>query len=131
MSEKSSVQTKRKRKQYCTRKLIKSVRQVTLFNTKIKKFVGDNSRQDFSISGVWHVGWWNLITSVRLIQVGNNRNDHFKSLFRCPGLLNRGVRLIKVLFKVNKGNRIGDFGCCPLNRGCPLNTGFTVGCQII
>ena len=23
--------------------------------------------------GVWHVGWWNLITSVRLIQVGNNR----------------------------------------------------------
>ena len=23
----------------------------------------------FRISGVWHVGWWNLIASVRLIQV--------------------------------------------------------------
>ena len=30
------------------------------------------------ISGVWHVGWWKLITSVRLIQFGNNRNDHFR-----------------------------------------------------
>ena len=38
----------------------------------------------------------------------------------------RGVRLIKVSFKVNKGNTFGDFGYCPLNRGCPLNTGFTV-----
>ena len=37
-----------------------------------------------------------------------------------------GVRLIKVSFKVNKGNKFGDFGYCPLNRGCPLNTGFTV-----
>ena len=27
--------------------------------------------QNFHISGVWHV-WWNLITSVRLKQVGNN-----------------------------------------------------------
>ena len=27
-------------------------------------------------ASVWHVGWWNLITSVRLIQVGNNRNDY-------------------------------------------------------
>ena len=33
-----------------------------------------------------------------------------------------GVRLIKVSFKVNKGNKFGDFGYCPLNRGCPLNT---------
>ena len=72
----------------------------------------------FRISGVWHVGWWNLITSVRLIQVGNNRNDHFRYFL--------GVRLIKVSFKVNKGNKFGDFGYCPLNRGCPLNTGFTV-----
>ena len=39
-----------------------------------------------------------------------------------------GVRLIKVSFKVNKGNKFGDFGDCPLNRGCPLNTGFTVFC---
>ena len=69
-------------------------------------------------SGVWHVGWWNFITSVRLIQVGNNRNDHFMYFL--------GVRLIKVSFKVNKGNTFGDFGYCPLNRGCPLNTGFTV-----
>ena len=28
--------------------------------------------QNFRISGVWHVEWWNLITSVRLKQVGNN-----------------------------------------------------------
>jgi len=40
--------------------------------------------------------------------------------------INRGVRLIKVSFKVNKGNKFGDFGYCPLNRGCPLNTSFTV-----
>ena len=44
----------------------------------------------------------------------------------CPRPLNRGVRLIKVSFKVNKGYKFGDFGYCPLNRGCPLNTGFTV-----
>ena len=44
----------------------------------------------------------------------------------CPRPLNRGVRLIKVSFKVNKGNKFGDFGYCSLNRGCPLNTGFTV-----
>ena len=36
------------------------------------------------------------------------------------------VRLIKVSVKVNKGNKFGDFGHCPLSRGCPLNTGFTV-----
>ena len=36
------------------------------------------------------------------------------------------VRLIRVSFKANKGNKFGDFGYCPLNRGCPLNTGFTV-----
>ena len=29
-------------------------------------------------------------------------------------------------FKVNKGNKFGDFGYCPLDRGCPLHTGFTV-----
>ena len=29
------------------------------FNVKIEKFVAV-----FHISGVWHVGWWNLITSV-------------------------------------------------------------------
>ena len=40
--------------------------------------------------------------------------------------LNRGVRLIKVSFKVNRGKKFWDFGYCPLNRGCPLNTGFTV-----
>ena len=28
--------------------------------------------QNFHISGVWHVEWWNLITSIRLKQVGNN-----------------------------------------------------------
>ena len=33
---------------------------------------------------------WNLITSVRLIQVGNNRNDHFRYF------LGVRVRLIEV-----------------------------------
>ena len=27
---------------------------------------------------------------------------------------------IKVSFKVNKGNKFGDFGYCPLNRGCSV-----------
>ena len=85
MSETSSIQTKQNRKQYCTVKLIKQVRQVTFFNVKIEKFVAI-----FPISGVWHVGWWNLITSVRLIQVGNNRNDHFRYF------LGVRVRLIEV-----------------------------------
>ena len=44
----------------------------------------------FRISVVWRVGWWNLITSVRLIQVGNNRNDHFRYF------LGVRVRLIEV-----------------------------------
>ena len=90
---------------------------------KNRKIRGWQFEVIFRISGVWHVGWWNLITSVRLIQVGNNRNGPFQVLFRCPRPLNRGVRLLKVSFKVNKGNK---FGYCPLNRGCPLNTGFTV-----
>ena len=77
-------------------------------------------RGNLRISGVWRVGWWHLITSVRLIQVGNNRNDHFRYF------LGVRVRLIKVSFKANKGNKFWDFGYCPLNRGCPLNTGFTV-----
>ena len=42
-----------------------------------------------------------------------------------------GVRLIKVSFKVNKGNKFGDFSDCPLNRGCPLNTGFTIHSAVI
>ena len=44
----------------------------------------------FRISGVWRVGWWNLITTVRLIQVGNNRNYHFRYF------LGVRVRLIEV-----------------------------------
>ena len=66
----------------------------------------------------WEV---DLITRVRLIQVGNNRNDHFRYF-----LGDRSVRLIKVSFKVNNRNKFGDFGYCPLNSGCPLNTGFTL-----
>ena len=58
----------------------------------------------FRISGVWHVGWWNLITSVRLMQVGNNRNDHFRYL------LGVRVHLIEVSFKVNEENKFGVFG---------------------
>ena len=43
MSETSSIQTKRNRKQFCTVKLIKYVRQLTFFfNVKMEKFVGGN-----------------------------------------------------------------------------------------
>ena len=82
----------------------------------------------FRISGVWHVGWWNLITSVRLIQVGNNRNDHFQVLFRCLRPLNRGVRLIKV--SITELN-LETSATVRLIEGvrliwCPLNIGFTV-----
>ena len=65
--------------------------------------------------------------SVRLIQVGNNRNYHFRYF------LGVRVRLIKVSFKVNKGNKFWDFGYCPLNiedvrllTVSAYNTGFTV-----
>ena len=40
----------------------------------------------------------------------------FHVLFRCPRPLNRGVRLIKVSLKVNKGNKFWDFLYCPLYR---------------
>ena len=55
----------------------------------------------------------------------------FQVLFRCLRLLNRGVRLKKVSFKVNKGNKFEDFAIVCLIEGvrsipCPLNTGFTV-----
>ena len=119
MSGTSSIQTKRNRKQYCTVKLIKYVRQVTFL---MLKHLWVAIRGNLRISGVWHVGWWHLITSVRLIQAGNNRNDHFRYFLGVRGPFNRDARLIKVLFKVNKGNKFGDFGYCPLNRGCPLNT---------
>ena len=33
---------------------------------------------------------------------------------------------MKVSFKVNKENKFGDFGYCPLNRGWPLKAGYTV-----
>ena len=36
--------------------------------------------------------------------------------FRCPRPLNRGVRLIKVSFEVNKGNKFGDFADSPQYR---------------
>ena len=59
----------------------------------------------------------------------NNRNAHFRYF------LGVRVRLIKVLCRVNKGNKFGDFGYCPLNKGCPrlircpLNTSFNVDKQ--
>ena len=43
------------------------------------------------------------------IQVGNNRNYHFRDF------LGVCVRLLKVSFKVNKRNKFGDSGYCPLN----------------
>ena len=56
------------------------------FNVKLKNLW----MAIFRISVVWHFGWWNLITSVRLVQVGNNRNDYFRYFL---GVL---VRLIEV-----------------------------------
>ena len=44
----------------------------------------------FHISRARRVGWWNLIKSVRLKEVGNNRNDHFRYF------LGVRVRLIEV-----------------------------------
>ena len=44
MSEKSSMQAKRNRKQYHGGKLMKQVRQVMFFNVKMEKFVGGNIR---------------------------------------------------------------------------------------
>ena len=67
------------------------------FNVKNRQICEQQFEAIFRISGVWRVGRWNLITS---------------------------VRLIKVSFKVNKGNKFGDFGYCRLIR-CPL-AGFTV-----
>ena len=52
--------------------------------------------------------WWNLITSVRLTQVGNNRNDHFRYV------LGVRVRLIQVsskgLFTWSGGPRSSGVG---------------------
>ena len=86
MGETSSIQTKRNRKHNCAVKLIKLVRKVTFFKVKNENLWV----AIFRISGVWRVGWWNLITSVRLIQVGNNRNDYFRYFLGCR------VRLIEV-----------------------------------
>ena len=74
MSETSSIQTKRNRKQHCTVKLIKKVCQITFFQVKILKFVGGNLSH-FRCLACWVV---ELITSVHLTQVGNNTNDPFR-----------------------------------------------------
>ena len=78
-----------------------------------KTFVGQERVTNSLRTSAWEAS---------LIQVGN-RKDHFRS---ASAYHSRGVRLIKVSFKVSKGNKFGDFGYCPLNRRCPLNTGFTV-----
>ena len=70
--------------------------------------------------------------SVRLIQVGNNTNDHFKYFLGAASRpLNRGVRLIKVSFKVNKETDLGTWATvCVIDSvrliRCLLNAGFTV-----
>ena len=61
-----------------------------------------------------------MIISVRLIQVGNNRNDYFRYFLGVRVSLNRGVRLIKVSFKVNKGNNIGTPATVRLIEGVRL-----------
>ena len=80
--------TKWKTIQYGETNQISSSSQV--FKCKNRKICGWQFEAIFHISGVWHVRWWNLITSVRLIQVGNNRNDHFRYF------LGVRVRLIEV-----------------------------------
>ena len=80
------------------------------FNVKIEKFFGWQFEAIFHISGVWHVGWWNLITSVCLVQVGNNRNDHFRYflgvrvlLIKVWGPLNTGFTVLNVLQRESEG----------------------------
>ena len=52
-------------------------------------------------------------------------SGHPRDLRCCP--LNRDVRLVQVHFTENKRKKMGLYGgWCPLNAGCPLNTGFTV-----
>ena len=88
MSETSSVQTKQNRKQHSTVKLIKQARQVKFLSVKIEKFVGGNSRQSFvcPVSGMLGGG----IYKCPFLQVGYNRNDHFRYF------LVARVRLIEV-----------------------------------
>ena len=88
MSETSFVQTKQNRKQHSTVKLIKQVRQVKFLSVKIEKFVGGNSRQSFvcPVSGMLGGG----IYKCPFLQVGYNRNDHFRYF------LVARVRLIEV-----------------------------------
>ena len=113
MSGTSSIETKRNRKQHCTVKLINWVRQVMFFNVKILTFVCGNHLHfrclacwvvEFNYKCPFNTGW-------------QQYKWPFQVLFRCPRPLNRGVRLIKVSFKVNKGNKFGDFGYCPLKLG--------------
>ena len=52
-------------------------------------------------------------------------------IFRCPRPLNRGVLLVKVSFKVYKGNKLGTSATVRLIESvrlirCPLNTSVTV-----
>ena len=87
--------------------------------------MGGNSRQSFVCPGSGMLGGG--IYKCPFLQVGYNRNDHFRYfLVARVRLIEVSIYLIKVSFKVNKGIKFGDFGYCPLNRVCPLNTGFTV-----
>ena len=78
-------------KKYCT---VHGTNQISsssqVFKCKNRKICGWQFEAVFRISGVWHVGWWNLITRVRLIQVGNYRDDYFRYF------LGVRVRLIEV-----------------------------------
>ena len=61
-----------------------------------------------------------FIYTVKPVLSGHPRDPRYSPL-------NTGVRLIQVRFTENKGRKIGLYrGWCPLNAGCPLNTGFTV-----
>ena len=60
--------------------------------------------------------------NVRLMKFLTIKLTIKKSGLRCPRPLNRGVRLIQVLSTVNVGEKKWGLCCCPLNRGCPLNT---------
>ena len=78
MSETSSIQAKTKWKTilYCETNEISSSSHV--FESKNLKICWWQFEAIFRIFGEWHVGWWNLISSVRFIQVGKDRNDHFR-----------------------------------------------------
>ena len=61
--------------------------------------------------------------AVRSIQVKTIKKHSLGLYVGCPRPLNRAVRLIEVEFTVSYWVNFRDFDNCPLNKGCPPDTG--------